>query len=180
VIVVPTAVGRTQPLEDAESEWNWAVESIAEAAGAIPAEGPRIVLEALNRYETYLVNSLDRADELRQAIGSDRVALMADLFHMNIEEDDVVDSVRAHAAQIAHVHLADSNRREPGRGHTDFAGVLAALDETGYVGALTMEFLPATANPYLAASLDVPADVKRELAASGLAHIRSLREVPTT
>jgi sugar phosphate isomerase/epimerase len=180
VIVVPTAVGRTQPLEDAESEWNWAVESIAEAAGAIPAEGPRIVLEALNRYETYLVNSLDRAEQLRQAVGSDRVALMADLFHMNIEEDDVVDSVRAHAAQIAHVHLADSNRREPGRGHTDFAGVLAALDETGYAGALTMEFLPPTANPYLAASLDVPADVKRELAASGLAHIRSLREVPTT
>lgn len=180
VIVVPTAVGRTQPIEDEQSEWNWAVESIAEAAGAIPPEGPRIVLEALNRYETYLVNSLERADELRRAVASDRVGLMADIFHMNIEEEDVVAAVRAHAAQIGHVHLADSNRREPGRGHTDFAGILAVLEESGYEGSLTMEFLPPTANPYLAASLDVPADVKQELAASGLDHIRSLLEVSTS
>lgn len=174
VIVVPTAVGRTQPDADPASEWQWAVESLAAAADAIPPDGPRLALEALNRYETYLVNSLERADELRRAAGSPRVALMADLFHMNIEEADVVAAVRDHADHVAHVHLADSNRREPGRGHTDFAGVLAVLDRGGYAGALTMEFLPATANPYLAASLDVPAAAKRELAESGLAHIRSL------
>lgn len=174
VIVVPTAVGRTQAVADASSEWRWAVESVAAVAAATPAEGPRLVLEALNRYETYLVNNLARADELRQAVGSPRVALMADLFHMNIEEEDVVESVRVHAEQVAHVHLADSNRREPGRGHTDFAGVFAVLEESAYGGALTMEFLPATANPYLAASLDVPADLKRELAERGLGHICSL------
>lgn len=174
VIVVPTAVGRTQPVADERSEWEWAVESIAMAAETIPPEGPRLVLEALNRYETYLVNSLARADDLRQAVASSRVVLMADLFHMNIEEDDVVESVRAHAGHIGHVHLADSNRREPGRGHTDFAGVLSALETGGYRGSLTMEFLPPTANPYLAASLDVPPNVKRDLAEGGLAHIRSL------
>lgn len=174
VIVVPTAVGRTQPGSDEQSEFGWAAESIAAAAEGIPAGGPKLVLEALNRYETYLVNSLDRADELRRAIGHPRVSLMADLFHMNIEEEDVVGAVRSHARHIAHVHLADSNRREPGRGHTDFAGVIAELDAAGYSGALTMEFLPPTANPYLAASLDVPAAVKREVAAGGLAHIRSL------
>lgn len=174
VIVVPTAVGRTAPVESADAEWQWAVESIAEAAAALPADGPRLALEALNRYETYLVNSLGRAEELRRAVASPRVELMADLFHMNIEEDDVVDAVRTHAEHVVHVHLADSNRREPGRGHTDFAGVLRALDESGYDGVLTMEFLPPTANPYLAASLDVPAPQKRELAASGLAYIRSL------
>jgi D-psicose/D-tagatose/L-ribulose 3-epimerase len=179
VIVVPTAVGRTQPLEDERAEWNWAVESIAAAAESIPADGPKIALEALNRYETYLVNTLERADELRRAVGSDRVALMADLFHMNIEEDDVVGAIRTNIAQIAHVHLADSNRREPGRGHTDFAAALAALDDGGYRGALTMEFLPPTANPYIAASLDVDAGVKREAAVSALTHIRSLQEVPT-
>lgn len=175
VIVVPTAVGRTQPVENQRTEWGWAVESIAAAAEAIPQDGPRIVLEALNRYESYLVNTLARAEELRVAVGSPRVRLMADLFHMNIEEEDVVESVRVHADHIAHVHLADSNRREPGRGHIDFAGVLAVLDSSGYAGSLTMECLPPTANPYLAASLDVPAESKRELAEGGLAHIRSLR-----
>lgn len=178
VIVVPTAVGRTQPEADAQSDFLWAAESIARALDGAPDAGPRIVLEALNRYETHLVNTLARADDLRAVIDNPRVGLMADLFHMNIEEDDVVGAVRRHVARIGHVHLADSNRREPGRGHIDFAGVLGELDAGDYSGALTMEFLPATANPYLAASLDVPAAVKRELAASGLAHIRSLAEVP--
>lgn len=173
VIVVPTAVGRTQPVADDDSELAWAAASITAALDGLPPEGPHVVLEALNRYETYLVNSLARADELRRMIDSPQVELMADLFHMNIEEEDVVEAVRANLAHIGHVHLADSNRREPGRGHTDFPGVLAAL-EPGYSGALTMEFLPPTANPYLAASLDVPAEVKRDVAAAGLEHIRSL------
>jgi D-psicose/D-tagatose/L-ribulose 3-epimerase len=174
VIVVPTAVGRTAPVADEPAEFQLAVESIAEAAADLGAGGPRLVLEALNRYETYLVPNLARADELREAVGSRDVVLMADLFHMNIEEDDVPGAIRRHGAHIGHVHLADSNRREPGRGHTDFASVLAALDSVGYTGALTMEFLPPTANPYLAASLDVPADLKRDLAASALAHIRAI------
>ena len=64
VIVVPTAVGRTWPLENEQSDWNWAVASISEVAAAIPLDGPRIVLAALNRSETFLVNNLARADEL--------------------------------------------------------------------------------------------------------------------
>ena len=69
---------------------------------------------------------------------------MADVFHMNIEEDSIAASMRAHAEHIVHVHLADSQRREPGSGHLDFASVFEALAETGTPGALAMEFLPAT------------------------------------
>ena len=106
--------------------------------------GPCVALEALNRYETHLLRTLADADELRRMIDSPSVQLMADVFHMNIEEDSIAASVRAHAGHIVHVHLADSQRREPGSGHLDFAAVFEALADNGYAGALTMEFVPAT------------------------------------
>ena len=103
-----------------------------------------IALEALNRYETHLLRTLDDADELRRLIDSPHVRLMADVFHMNIEEDSIAAALRAHAEHIVHVHLADSQRREPGSGHLDFAAVFEALADNGYTGPLAMEFLPAT------------------------------------
>ena len=107
-------------------------------------EGLVIALEALNRYETHLLRTLDDADELRRMIDSPNVRLMADVFHMNIEEDSIAAALRAHAEHIVHVHLADSQRREPGSGHLDFAAVFEALADDGYTGPLAMEFLPAT------------------------------------
>ena len=47
--------------------------------------------------------------------------LLADLFHMNIEEANLAEAIRAAGSHIGHVHFADSNRRAAGMGHTDFA-----------------------------------------------------------
>jgi sugar phosphate isomerase/epimerase len=58
---------------------------------------------------------------------------------MNIEEDDLGEAIRAAGDYLAHVHLADSSRLQPGTAHTDFAGVLAALRETGFEGYMAME-----------------------------------------
>jgi sugar phosphate isomerase/epimerase len=63
---------------------------------------------------------------------------------MDIEEDSIQDALRAHGDHIVHVHLADNQRREPGSGHLDFAGVFGALAAADYSGALTMEFLPVS------------------------------------
>jgi sugar phosphate isomerase/epimerase len=90
------------------------------------------------------VHTLNEVDELRVLTGSSQVALMADVFHMNIEEDSLTSPLRAHAGQLRHVHLADNQRRAPGTGSLDLAAVLGALDDVGYAGALALEFLPAT------------------------------------
>ena len=103
-----------------------------------------IALEALNRYETHLLRTLADADELRQMIDLPNVQLMADVFHMNIEEDSIAAALRAHLEHVVHVHLADNQRREPGSGQLDFGAVFQVLAERGYDGALAMEFLPAT------------------------------------
>lgn len=143
LVLVPTF--RTEPHRSGrEAELDRAAQTISSAVEAVAGDELVIALEALNRYETHLLRTLDDADQLRRLIDSPNVRLMADVFHMNIEEDSIADSLRAHAEHIAHVHLADSQRREPGSGHLDFAAVFEALADNGYTGPLAMEFLPAT------------------------------------
>ena len=174
VIVVPTAVGRIEPEAGEGAERRWAVESIREAAGFAEQVGVRLVIEALNRYESYLVNSLEAAAQLAADVGRPNVGIMADLFHMNIEEASLPDAISSVAPLVWHVHLADSNRRAPGLGHTDFRTVTDVLGDIGYEGALTMEFLPPTANPYLAASLDVPEPEKTASSSQAIEFVRSV------
>jgi len=61
---------------------------------------------------------------------------------MNIEEPDMVESIRLAGDRIFHFHVADSNRWYPGAGHLDFASLLGALFETGYQGFVSGEFMP--------------------------------------
>jgi D-psicose/D-tagatose/L-ribulose 3-epimerase len=143
LVLVPTF--RTQPDPTGrEAELDRAAQTISTAVDGIDDDGPVVALEALNRYETHLLRTLADADELRRRIDSPNVRLMADVFHMNIEEDSISASLSAYAEHIVHVHLADSQRREPGSGHLDFASVFEALAEAAYTGPLAMEFLPAT------------------------------------
>jgi sugar phosphate isomerase/epimerase len=98
-----------------------------------------VFFEPLNRYEDHMVNRIDQACELCDAVGLDSVKVMGDLFHMNIEEDDPPASLRAGRRHLAHIHLADSNRAQPGTGHVDFRAAFAALDEIGFEGWLALE-----------------------------------------
>ena len=68
--------------------------------------------------------------------------LLADLFHMNIEEADIAGRDPAGGRHIGHVHFADSNRRPAGFGHTDFDAVVAAIREIGYDGYFAAEAFP--------------------------------------
>ena len=101
-----------------------------------------LFFEPLNRYETNLVNTIDDGVELLGSLSTRNVKLLADLFHMNIEEQDLPAAIRAGAGHIGHVHLADSNRRPAGCGHTDFGPAAAALREIGYDGYVSAECFP--------------------------------------
>ncbi len=111
------------------------------ACGAHAAEfGVPLIYEPLNRYESDLVNTQQSAAVVLDGI--DGVKTLADLFHMNIEEPSIAEAIEAHAAQIGHVHFADSNRRPPGGGHTDMGAVGAALKATSYGGWISAEAFP--------------------------------------
>ena len=115
------------------------VEQLGRLAAYAGECGVTVFLEPLNRYETHLINRVDQALEIKRRVGSPHLRVLADTFHMNIEEADMAAAIRAGGADIGYVHLADSNRIVPGQGHTDFGGVLAALEGIAYKGWMSME-----------------------------------------
>lgn len=98
-----------------------------------------VSLEPLNRYEDYLVNTLADAVSVVAEVGSPGVAVIADTFHMSIEEADVGAAIRKAGRYIKHVQLGDSDRLEPGHGHYDWIETLEPLEAIGYDGWLAME-----------------------------------------
>jgi sugar phosphate isomerase/epimerase len=100
------------------------------------------LLEPLNRYEGNVVNTIEDAVGIVRSLSTRNVTILADLFHMNIEEESIPEALRAGGALITHVQLADSNRRPPGHGHTDFRTVASVLQAIGYKGYLSAEALP--------------------------------------
>ena len=136
----PLAMPDLSPWADARTVTTELTTRILAAAVARSAGvQARIFLEPLNRYETGYLNTIAHAAELCRAVASPRVRIMADLYHMNIEEADLAESVSAAGELIGHVHLADSNRRLPGHGHTDFVPPLRALQRSGFKGWFALE-----------------------------------------
>ena len=101
-----------------------------------------IILEPLNRYESNLINNLDEAAELINTASLKNLRILADLFHMNIEDDNISASLKRNSEFVHYVHLADSNRLAPGWGHLDFCEVFRTLDEIGFRGWTALEVLP--------------------------------------
>jgi sugar phosphate isomerase/epimerase len=122
----------------AELERELCVVQLRELAPAAAEAGVPIFLEPLNRYEQHLVNRLDQGVAFCEQVGEE-IKIMADFFHMHIEEVDIAGSILAAGPHIVHVHVADSNRLQPGRGHLDFRTGFAALKEVGYDGYLGIE-----------------------------------------
>ena len=79
------------------------------------------------------------AAELVAAAGSDGVRLLADTYHMNIEEDDICAALPSVADVLGAVHLSDSNRGQPGTGHVPFPAVLGTLAALGFDGVVSVE-----------------------------------------
>lgn len=101
--------------------------------------GQEIYLEPLNRYEDHMVNRLADAASLIAEVGDGAFRVVADTYHMNIEEADPVTALEAVLPVLGHVQLSDSNRFEPGAGHVPFREILAMLAANGYEGELAFE-----------------------------------------
>lgn len=148
ISVQATACMKTNAEAGEEEEWNWGVTGLREAGTYAAEKGIRLTLEAWNRYETYLINRLDQALRMVNDIDLPNVGVMADTYHMNIEESDMGAAIRNVGEKLFYVHIADSNRAAPGRGHIDFKEVARALRDIRYDGWVSMELLPAAADPF--------------------------------
>jgi sugar phosphate isomerase/epimerase len=113
-----------------------------ECCRSAQAREVKIFLEPLNRYETDYLNTIEQTLDTIEAIGASNLYLLADTFHMNIEEVDMAAALRRAGARLGHVHLVDSNRQAPGYGHLDIRSILQALSGIHYQGYLSFEVLP--------------------------------------
>jgi sugar phosphate isomerase/epimerase len=130
-----TQVSRDQAL-------GWLSEELT-ALGMIAAEhGMQLLFEPLNRYESNLLNTLAATREFLKTLSMPNVRILADLFHMNIEECNSAAALQECSDVIGHIHFADSNRRAVGMGQSDVASIAAAIVDSGYRGYLSAEILP--------------------------------------
>jgi 5-keto-L-gluconate epimerase len=137
-----------------------AVECLKECCRHAEQQGVTLFLEAINRYEMDQLVTLDAALACVRTVGSGSLKLLADTFHMNIEEADLAATLRRAAGLLGHVHLSDSNRQVPGHGHLDMRSVLAVLRDIRFDGYLSFEVFP----------LPDPVSAARD----GIAHVRHL------
>lgn len=102
----------------------------------------KILIEPINRYESNFINSLDEGAALLEKVERDNCGLHADVFHMNIEDDNIGESLRRNGKWIRYIHFADSNRLAPGLGHLDFDEIMDGLKAIGYDDWVGLEILP--------------------------------------
>lgn len=115
------------------------MEHLAEHAASRETE---LLIEPLNRYETDLVVTLADGARLIGEAGASNLKLLADLFHMNIEEADIAEAITKFGGLIGHLHFVDSNRSAAGMGHIDYGPIATALRAVGYRGFASAEAFP--------------------------------------
>ncbi len=112
---------------------------VAKAAGDL---GVNLGVEVVNRFESPLVNTCAEGLRVVELVGSPRVGVHLDTFHMNIEEADIGAAIRLAGQRLIHFHACENNRALPGQAHIDWREVFSALHGIGYGGPIVMEALP--------------------------------------
>lgn len=130
---------RAQEMTEDEAEGLF-IEAMQECADHKPQV--TLTVEPINRYETNLYPTIGETVQVIEKMNRKSIKVLADTFHMNIEEPSMEKSLLDYGEYISHLHIADSNRWAPGLGHTDFDPIFKALQRIGYEGAISAEILP--------------------------------------
>lgn len=139
------SVGRTWRMSAAERTALYAqlrdgLAPVVEHAGQA---GVTVAVEPLNRYETSVLNTVDQALQALDGLPAEACGLALDVYHMNIEEQDIPAAIRRAAGRIAHVQVCANDRGTPGADHLDWPAMFAALDDADYRGPLVIESFTA-------------------------------------
>lgn len=145
-----------------------AIREVASTAGDL---GITICIELINRFETYIFNTVEEGLDYLGLVDHPAVKLQLDTYHMNMEEASLPDAIRLAGDKLGHFHCADSNRKPPGGGHIAWRDIKAALDAVAYAGALVIECFPnpaaetgRTVNTWRPLVTDYDAEIARALA----------------
>ena len=130
------------PDDDLQARRVRSAQSLHEVAVAADAVGVDVCVEVLNRFESFMFNTVEQANSYLDLVGHSSVKIELDTFHMNVEEPDLAAAVRGTRDRLGHFQVAASNRAMPGKGHIDWGGLSTALDDIGYEGWVVVETFP--------------------------------------
>ncbi|MEM1484459.1 sugar phosphate isomerase/epimerase family protein [Oscillospiraceae bacterium PP1C4] len=123
----------------AEQTYRWAVDAFREISDYAAPKNVQIALESVTLMQTNFINTIAESAKMVDVVDRPNFKLMMDVFHLNIEEKDLIQTIKDYSAYNIHVHLADNNRRYPGHCGMDFDKVIAAFKEVGYDGGFCTE-----------------------------------------
>ncbi len=118
---------------------DWCVSGLRDAAPHAQAAGVTLGVEPLNRFETDILNTTRQGVALMRLVDHACVGLVLDTFHMNMEDDDIGDAVRAAGQHLVHFQANENHRGWLGSGHIDWTATVRALADIGYAGAICLE-----------------------------------------
>lgn len=149
-------------------------EMLAQVDGDLAEHGLRLGIEAINRFETDLVNTAGEAVALAKATGSPRIGVLLDSFHLNIEEKDIVAAIAAAGEKLFHFHVSENDRGVPGTGHIPWGGVKEGLRAARYEGWIVAEMFIRAGTP-AGADLNIWRDIEPEATSAAAAALAFMR-----
>jgi D-psicose/D-tagatose/L-ribulose 3-epimerase len=172
------AVGRTwkQTPDERAKDLDLLIDNLTELSDYAEAHGVVLGLEPLNRFETSFINIADQVIEVVDRVDSPACGIMLDTFHMNIEEKNLGDAIRAAGDRLVQLHACENDRGAPGSGNVTWDAVAAGLKDIGYDGPVVIEsFTPEVESISRAAAIWRPlASSPEALASDGLAFLKNL------
>lgn len=158
-----------------EQEYQWSAEVLHAAGEYAKQASITLALEALNRFECYLCNTMDQLSHLVALVDHPNVKAMYDTHHSNIEEKKVSAAIETIAPVLHHVHISENDRGTPGDGHVLWDETYSALAKVKYQGWLTIEAFSRN-DPDFANAINVWREYSSpwDIAEKGFAHIKQM------
>lgn len=126
-------------LGDKRPYWEQSIKSMKEIIKVAEECGVTYCVEAVNRFETCLINTAKEALDYVAEIDSPNIGVLLDTYHMNIEENNIGDAIRLVGNKLTSFHTGENNRTAPGRGHLDWDEIFGALADINYKGRIVSE-----------------------------------------
>ncbi|TWT98649.1 sugar phosphate isomerase/epimerase family protein [Stieleria varia] len=169
-----SAIGYFSGEGPTQDEWKWGVQSMREVAEYAGQVGVMLGVEALNRFECYLLNAHGDSARFVREVDHPNCGMMYDTFHSNIEEKSIADAINAGGDKLIHIHISENDRSTPGKGIVRWDDNFDAIVKSGYDSWLVIEAF-GLALPEIAAATKIwrrMFDDEITLATEGLAFMK--------